>query len=40
LLVEDGNRAATLYARMGFRAAGTRTLAGGTYTHMVWTLPQ
>ncbi|MFT2721326.1 GNAT family N-acetyltransferase [Deinococcus sp. A31D244] len=40
LLVEDGNRAATLYARVGFRAAGTRTLAGGTYTHMVWTLPQ
>ncbi len=39
LLVEDGNRAATLYARMGFRPAGTRTLAGGTYTHMVWTLP-
>ncbi|GGS19396.1 GNAT family N-acetyltransferase [Deinococcus knuensis] len=40
LLVEDGNRAAALYARVGFRAAGTRSLAGGTYTHMVWTLPQ
>ena len=39
LLVEDGNRAATLYARVGFRAAGTRTLAGGSYTHLIWTLP-
>ncbi|WP_291429944.1 N-acetyltransferase [Deinococcus sp.] len=39
LLVEDGNRAAALYARVGFRAAGRRTLAGGSYTHLIWTLP-
>ncbi len=35
LLVEDGNPAARLYARQGFRPAGTRALAGGTYTHLV-----
>ncbi|GGK93746.1 GNAT family N-acetyltransferase [Deinococcus radiotolerans] len=35
LLVEDGNPAARLYARQGFRPAGTRVLAGGTYTHLV-----
>ncbi|WP_058975905.1 GNAT family N-acetyltransferase [Deinococcus grandis] len=35
LLVEDGNPAARLYARKGFRPAGTRALAGGTYTHLV-----
>lgn len=35
LLVEDGNPAARLYDRQGFRPAGTRRLAGGTYTHLV-----
>lgn len=35
LLVEDGNPAARLYARQGFRPAGTRALAGGTFTHLV-----
>ncbi|UBV43398.1 GNAT family N-acetyltransferase [Deinococcus taeanensis] len=35
LLVEDGNPAARLYGRLGFRPAGTRRLAGGTYTHLV-----
>ncbi|GGR78976.1 GNAT family N-acetyltransferase [Deinococcus sedimenti] len=35
LLVEDGNPAARLYTRQGFRPAGKRALAGGTYTHLV-----
>ncbi|PTA69079.1 GNAT family N-acetyltransferase [Deinococcus arcticus] len=35
LLVEADNPAARLYARVGFRPAGTRQLAGGTYTHLV-----
>lgn len=34
LLVEDGNPAARLYARQGFRVTGWRDLAGSRYAHM------
>ncbi|MFC4639560.1 GNAT family N-acetyltransferase [Deinococcus hohokamensis] len=35
LLVEEGNSAARLYGRQGFRAAGVRVVAGRSYTHLV-----